>query len=238
VSRLLGAVLLIPAWIGAVSAQDSPETFYRGESEFAPVFTNIPQGGGMEPLPGFGKGGTQPVPSRFVVRSRAFDDLIESTARSYGLQPDLVRALIQVESAFDPGAISPKGARGLMQLMPETAKQYNVHNLFDPLENIRAGVRHLVYLGRRYGDDLDRVLAAYNAGEEAVRRYNGIPDYDETRHYVRRIKKLYSGPIFMGTSAEVRRPAFFTYEDSEGVLHVSDRPVTPATTPDEPCGAC
>ncbi len=228
-------MLAAVAWLAP--ARGAQDAFYQREEEEAPLYTNVPQGQGMRPVPGFGDAAAPAEPRAWVVRSRAFDDLIEGTARQYGVQPDLVRALIQVESAFDPGAISPKGARGLMQLMPETAKLYDVHNLFDPIENVRAGVRHLAYLAGRYGEDLDRVLAAYNAGEEAVRRYNGIPDFDETRNYVRRIKKLYMGPILMRAGAGPSRPAFFTYEDAEGVLHVSDRPITERAET-RPCTEC
>lgn len=216
---------MLAAALCAASAAAAGDTFYQGGEKEAPLFTNIPDDGAARPLKGFGEGEEEAAPRPSVVRARAFDDLIESTARQYGVHPQLVRAVIQVESAFDPGAVSPKGARGLMQLMPETARRYGVHNLFDPVDNIRAGVRHLAYLGRRYGENLDLALAAYNAGEEAVRRYNGIPDYDETRQYVRRVRRLHPGPILLRDSREAEPPAFFSYEDEEGILHVSDVPI-------------
>lgn len=202
------------------------ETIYEGEHDSGQVFTNIPQGRGFRPLAGFGKTSLAEPRRSAGLRTRAFDDLIESTARQHQIHPELVRAVIQVESAFDPGAISRKGARGLMQLMPDTAKQYGVHNLFDPVENIRAGVQHLAYLSDRFGEDLDLVLAAYNAGEEAVRRYRGVPEFDETRTYVVRIKKLFPGPIRLRDSALAERPSFFRYEDEDGILHVSDQPLS------------
>jgi hypothetical protein len=233
-----GAIgVVVGAALCAAPAAAAGDTFYQGGGEEAPLFTNIPGDGSARPLKGFDGGGTVAAPRPAAVRARAFDDLIESTARQYGVHPQLVRAIIQVESAFDPGAVSPKGARGLMQLMPETARRYGVHNLFDPVENIRAGVRHLAYLGRRYGEDIDRALAAYNAGEEAVRRYGGVPDFDETRDYVRKVRRLHPGPILLRDSREAEPPAFFSYEDEEGVLHVSDVPIE-ARRDALPCARC
>jgi soluble lytic murein transglycosylase-like protein len=100
----------------------------------------------------------------------------------------LVRALIQVESAYKPTARSPKGAMGLMQLMPETARQYALGNPYDPRANIDAGIRHLKSLLQQFDESL--ALAAYNAGESAVRKFNGIPPYRETQQYVSRILQL------------------------------------------------
>lgn len=201
------------------------ETFYTGKHGESEAFTNIPSGEGFVPLAGFSDDlqdlGVRPR----LLRTRAFDDLIESTGRQYGVHPGLIRAIIQVESAFNPVAESHKGARGLMQLMPATARRYRIHNLFDPVENLRAGVQHLVHLSELYGEDLNRVLAAYNAGEEAVRRYGGIPNYGETRRYVRKVKKLYTGPIRLKRTVP-EELVFFTYEDGQGVLHVSDTPIT------------
>lgn len=114
--------------------------------------------------------------------------LIDETTTRYGVSADLVRALIQVESAYDPSARSRRGAAGLMQLMPDTARQYAVVDPFDPKANLDAGVRHLKSLLDRFGTPL--ALAAYNAGEGAVRAYGGIPPYRETRDYVARVLKL------------------------------------------------
>jgi soluble lytic murein transglycosylase-like protein len=114
-----------------------------------------------------------------------FADLIRAAATRNGLDPDLVHADIRAESNYAPRARSPRGARGLMQLMPETLREYRVHNAFDPTSNIEAGARHLRTLLDRY--PLDAALAAYNAGEGAVIRYGGIPPYPETRSYVSRV---------------------------------------------------
>lgn len=117
--------------------------------------------------------------------------LIRSISWRHGLDPAFVQAVIKVESDFDPYALSPKGARGLMQLLPSTAKLYGLRNYYDPAGNIDAGVRHLKMLFKKYNDDLDLVLAAYNAGPSAVDSYGGVPPYDETRGFVKKVKAIY-----------------------------------------------
>lgn len=117
-----------------------------------------------------------------------FGRLIDAVAASHGVDPRLVRAVVQIESAYRPDARSPRGAMGLMQLMPETANQYALRDPYDPASNLEAGIRHLKSLLERF--DLPLALAAYNAGEDAVRRYGGVPPYRETRDYVRRILRL------------------------------------------------
>jgi soluble lytic murein transglycosylase-like protein len=117
-----------------------------------------------------------------------YADLIDATAARHGVDPQLVRAVIQVESAYQPSARSRKGAMGLMQLMPHTARQYAVKNPYDPTANIEAGIRHLKTLLQRF--ELSVALAAYNAGIGAVERFGGIPPYQETREYVSRVLGL------------------------------------------------
>ena len=129
-------------------------------------------------------------------RSRRFDDLIDEHARRNGVRVDLVRAVMQVESAFDPAARSPKGALGLMQLMPATMRQYGVVNPFNPAENVRAGVAYLRELLDRYENDETLALAAYNAGPAAVDRHGQqVPPYRETRNYVAQINEMAGRPI-------------------------------------------
>jgi soluble lytic murein transglycosylase-like protein len=126
-------------------------------------------------------------------RRSKYDPIIERHSDHFGVDPILVRAVIQVESGFDPKCVSRRGARGLMQLMPETARHYGVSSIFEPEENIRGGVHYLADLLRMFPHDLPRALAAYNAGENAVLKYAGIPPYNETMTYVKRALTVYYG---------------------------------------------
>jgi soluble lytic murein transglycosylase-like protein len=118
--------------------------------------------------------------------------IIVQEAARHGIAASLLHAVIAVESAFDPGAVSRRGAGGLMQLMPETAKRYGVANVFDPADNVRAGAQYLAYLLDRFDNNLSLALAAYNAGEGAVIKYSGrIPPYQETVSYVSRVIAAY-----------------------------------------------
>lgn len=119
--------------------------------------------------------------------------LAATVARRHGLDPELVTAVVSVESGFRPEAVSPKGARGLMQLMPKTAESLGVENALDPEQNLDGGARHLGQLLTLYGGDLERALAAYNAGEGAVQRHGGIPPYRETRAYVKKVLERLRG---------------------------------------------
>ena len=121
----------------------------------------------------------------------AFADTIDAASRDYGVDPALVRAIIHAESAFDPGAVSRKGAQGLMQLMPATAAEYGVSNAFVAEQNIRGGTRYLASLLKSYNGDVRLAAAAYNAGEGAVGKYGGVPPYEETRVYVERVGILH-----------------------------------------------
>lgn len=120
--------------------------------------------------------------------------LVEKTAVAHNLDPALVAAVIRVESNWEPRAVSRKGARGLMQLMPATARRLGVSRSFDPAQNVRGGALYLSRLAERFGEnEVEKVLAAYNAGEDAVETYKGVPPYRETREYVRKVMALWTG---------------------------------------------
>jgi len=120
-----------------------------------------------------------------------YDGLIERAAQREGIDPELVKAVVQHESGFDPRATSPAGAMGLMQLMPATARGLGVTDPYDPAQSIAAGTRMLSRLVKRYDGDLSLALAAYNAGSGAVERYGGVPPYRETQNYVRNVLATY-----------------------------------------------
>jgi soluble lytic murein transglycosylase-like protein len=125
------------------------------------------------------------------LNTRAYTHLITAAAEQFAVDAALVRAIIHAESAFNPEAQSPKGAQGLMQLMPANQDTFNIDNAFDPVQNIAAGTELLAQLMNRYERDMDSVLAAYNAGETAVNRHGGVPPFAETREYLRRVKILH-----------------------------------------------
>ena len=132
------------------------------------------------------------MPPPLLRRTTAYDEHIQAAAERYGLAPPLLKAVMAVESNFDPAALSVKGATGLMQLMPATAREMYVADLYDPAQNIEGGARYLRVLQDRFGGNLEQVLAAYNAGPEAVRRSGGaVPNIPETRAYVRKVLALY-----------------------------------------------
>lgn len=131
-------------------------------------------------------------PRRVPAFERKYAGIVERASRAEGVEGALLHALIFAESSYDPVAVSPAGARGLMQLMPETARRYGVVNLFDPEQNVRAGARHLKDLLEQFDGDVELAIAAYNAGPNAViRAGNRVPPYPETRRYVPRVMGHY-----------------------------------------------
>jgi soluble lytic murein transglycosylase-like protein len=152
------------------------------------------------------------------------DAAIEQAAARHNVDPNLVRSVIKVESNFNPNAVSRKGAMGLMQLMPQTARSLNVNNPFDPEQNVDAGVRHLKKLLESYGGDVRLTLAAYNAGSGAVARSAGVPRFSETQNYVKRITNLYYGGSEPGSRIignPVHDPVH-VQRDARGVLYISN----------------
>jgi soluble lytic murein transglycosylase-like protein len=133
------------------------------------------------------------MPKPFTrINCNQYDDIIRKACKQHGIKYELVKAIIHAESSFNPNAVSPAGACGLMQLMPENIEKFNVNDPFDPHENIMAGTKFFRQLLDRYDSDLKLTLAAYNAGPGAVDQYRGIPPYPETQDYVSRVLHYYS----------------------------------------------
>jgi len=128
---------------------------------------------------------------KIPLNRRAFSDEIQAASEVFSVDGALIRAIIHAESAYQPDALSPKGAQGLMQLMPATQNELHIVNVFDPVSNIEGGTRYLSQLLQQFNQNVELAAAAYNAGPNAVLEYGGVPPYKETREYVRRIKILY-----------------------------------------------
>ncbi len=142
-----------------------------------------------------------------VDRAAAYRPIIQRLSKEHQLDDRLVEAIIAVESNFDPRAVSVKDCKGLMQLHPDTAKRFGVEDVFDPEQNIQGGLKYLTTLVDLFDGKLEHVLAAYNAGENAVQRYQGIPPYRETKDYVRKISRLYDFSLWDEGTAPPDPPA-------------------------------
>jgi len=149
---------------------------------------------------------------------KLYNPVVKQVAGKYRIDPELVHFIIRAESNYNIFAISPAGAMGLMQLMPATALQYGVKNVFDPNQNIEGGVRYLQDLVKLYNGQTKLVLAAYNAGQEAVRKYKGIPPYPDTKAYIAGIMESYKKPTVLAKS-----PTYMV-KDASGRTHIVNDP--------------
>jgi soluble lytic murein transglycosylase-like protein len=212
--RAIPAVVVALAMLAPLPA--AAGVFELTDPEGVTHFTNAPTDPRYRRLPGFSgtAAGWLRMPPAVVSRYGAE---IDEVATRHGVSPALVRALIRVESGFNPWAVSSKGAQGLMQLMPRTAMSLGVRDAFDPRQNIDGGVRHLRYLIDRYPGNLPLALAAYNAGEGAVDRHGGIPPYQETQQYVRKVLELHGG------GGGVSHPVY-RYETPDGTVTYTNVP--------------
>jgi len=148
-----------------------------------------------------------PAASAPAPRPDGFDDAVERISASQSLPPQLVHSVIKVESNYNPLALSPKGAQGLMQLMPATARRFGVVNPFDPIDNIQGGARYLKYLLDLYNGDYRLALAAYNAGEGAVEKYGSVPPFPETRNYLIQVNQQIQKRFAAGPPPAESKPA-------------------------------
>jgi soluble lytic murein transglycosylase-like protein len=201
--------ILIVAWLLVLPSLGEAQMFRYVDKDGVLHFTNVPTLPNQvktptlppyaanlinkmrSPTPGTLYMRPSAIPSCNPLNQVLFDPYIKFACQRYGLDYNFVKAVIRTESAFDPGAVSPKGAMGLMQLMPGTSRDLGVINPFDPNENIDAGVRYLRFLLDRFYNNIVLALAAYNAGPEAVEKHGGVPPYEETRNYVERVLDIY-----------------------------------------------
>lgn len=247
---LAAAVVLSLASLSGVAAR--ADVYTRVNSKGVLEATNVPASPDGFKL-AYRSKGTLVHSAGFQASASAnhdFDHHIDAASALYGVSRELVRAIIQVESAFDSLAVSTAGARGLMQLMPDTARRFGVTNSFDPRQNIFAGTRYLRLLLDAYAGDVSLAAAAYNAGERVVARYNGIPPYPETRGYVRRVNALLGAMEGLGASvipalfitpgdrnpprsasparsaapAAARPRVYYKWKDAKGIVHVEQAP--------------
>jgi len=188
--RILFLILLI--FLSSLPAPQAADLFSFTDEEGATYYTNVPGDDRVRvPLP-VKKAMSQPSSIPSSLNSEVYEPVITSAGERFAVDPDLVRAIIRAESNFNHRAVSPKGAMGLMQLMPSTAKEMAVANPFDPVENIHAGVRYLGQLLQLLKQNLPLALAAYNAGPKRIIDRNEIPAIEETRNYVQRVMKYYN----------------------------------------------
>jgi soluble lytic murein transglycosylase-like protein len=192
----MGSTALVALTLSLVSGPASADIFQWTDKEGVIHFSNRPDARGAgkvylkksdAPSRGAAVAPDERDPARFV----RYDEWIHQAASLYQIPVELVRAIIKCESDYDPRAISVSGARGLMQLMPPTAERLQVRDIDDPRENIFGGVRYLRILANTFNGDLELTVAAYNAGEDAVMRFGGIPPYQQTRDYVVKVVAFY-----------------------------------------------
>ncbi len=163
-------------------------------------------------------------------RYNRYDDIIRKYSKKYGVDFNLIKTVILVESNFNPNAVSPKGAIGLMQLLPDTALRFGVDDPYDPDQNIRGGTKYLKYLIKMFDGNLRLVLSAYNAGENLIKRINKIPNYRETKRYVKKIIEIYGSETVPVNANYVykRKKKFYKYYDENGVLVLTN--VSPSSS--------
>jgi soluble lytic murein transglycosylase-like protein len=200
--RQTPSALLLAAIALVCSVDCRADVFSYTDAQGVVHFSNVPADGRYRLL--IASPERRAGPSKnWLTKSAIYDSLIENAAIANTVNPALIRALIVVESGFNPRAVSKRGAIGLMQLRPETARRYGVSNIYDPGQNIRAGTRYLSDLMTLYDSDTELALAAYNAGEAAVARYGGhIPPFKETLEYVPSVLKIYHALVAQESAGE------------------------------------
>ena len=209
--RVIQALFICSVLICAT--RSSAEIQIRIDEHGNKIFFNTPEKIEMQ--------NSRPGQTSFASKREELAPIIQSACDKYNVDPDLVKAVIQVESAYNKQAVSHAGAIGLMQLMPATATRFGVKQIQDPEENVHGGVKYLKFLLDLFDNDLTLAVAAYNAGEGAVQKYQGVPRYTETQNYVKRVLSIYGKDNLTGTTARV----VYQYTDQNGGVHfTTDRP--------------
>ncbi len=230
--RAPGACLVLVGVLAVATARAGEDIYFRKDANGALVLTNVPDHQDLRTYVGKG-----PVPGTFD--GEVYRALIQRTALRHGIHPDLVYAMAAAESAFNPRAVSAKGALGLMQLMPDTAARFGVADPFDPVDNVLGGVRYLRHLLDLFNGDQRLAIAAYNAGENIVLASRGVPPYRETQNYVRKVLKLFGSnkrpyvtpPRRTLPGGQAVQSPIYTSTDAQGVVHVTDIPPAEAQRP-------
>jgi soluble lytic murein transglycosylase-like protein len=199
--RLLALLGVLFLAVVAVPGPVSADVYVFKNRDGVLTFTNVPNHGGYRRVLRDAILST----SKTFSSSDTYEDLIRSASDRHSIDADLIRAVIKNESDFNSTARSNKGAMGLMQLMPDTARLHNVIDAYNPIDNIEGGVRHLKMLLERFRGDLELSLAAYNAGIKAVEKFGGIPPFAETKEYVRRVLQSYQS--YRGNGLQIIRAA-------------------------------
>lgn len=217
-------ILAVAAAVLAGAAPASAETYQFIGPDGTVHFTNAPSDPRYRRMTGLGPSSSGTAEGFFRVpqtleTASSLTEMIRTAAQRHGVPEQLVSAVIRVESGFNARAVSRKGARGLMQLMPGTAAILGVRDSFDPMDNIDGGVRHLRGLLDRFGNNLPLALAAYNAGEGAVNTHGGIPPYPETQAYVGRILSIVGGEHLVPMPAST-----FRYFENDGAVVYTNIP--------------
>ncbi|MEK7824812.1 MAG: transglycosylase SLT domain-containing protein [Nitrospirota bacterium] len=201
-----------------ISSYSHAQIYQYQDKEGTIHFTNVPSDKRFRLMENKDEPGSKKANRKEKIQPQTLNKAIDRASKMHSIDPNLVKAVIKAESGFDPTAISPAGALGLMQLMPKTAEQLNVFDPFNPEENIEAGTRYLSYLLDSFDGDLRMSLAAYNAGESLVRRHNSIPPFEETRDYIKRVLGYYRD--FGGT----RKNGVYRVALTKGDIIYTNRP--------------
>jgi hypothetical protein len=217
--HLIAAVVSILAWTAPVQAEKIVALVdEHGHTVYVNAADNV---GDERAVRNY-----RPVRSANSLPPGEMDKLVVQAASAKQVDPKLVHSIIQVESGYDPNAVSRKGAMGLMQLIPGTARRFGVENPFDPMQNVQGGVSYLKYLLDMFKGDVTLSLAAYNAGENSVLRSGGVPAFRETQDYVRKVHSLYGTEISTGQVTakplEPPKPAIYRYVDEQGIVHFTN----------------